>query len=560
MFLWSRSRRFGSEMTVWKRRGTVMGCSPHSPAFWPPTYGRSVTSSGVRLTELLASMSLATDLGLGQPPEHMLRAARIGMRLGERLGLDTAALAALYDVSILTYVGCPVYGNEIASVFGDDIDFRAHASDVDLGGFPAMIFMLRRAGSGTSAFNRARQAAGLMASGGRSVIEQMANHCSAAGVLAERLGLSAEVRAGIEQSYARWDGKGVPADLAGDALALSARISHIAETAEVLHRTAGMGEAMEVVRSRSGTHFDPEVVTALTTDPESLFDGIDEHTLDEILDVEPVERPMLTEDELDRALEAIGDFCDLRCPYFAGHAQGTAELVASAAALLQLPPAETTLARRAALVHDIGRFGVPGTIWDKPGALSATDRERMRMHVYYVERIFQRPEPLRRVGLLAATHHERMDGSGYHRGVAGPMISTPAKILAAADAYHAMTQARPHRAALSAENAAQELRAEANQGRLDPATTDAVLTAAGQKPSRSRAGGPAGLTTREAEVLGLLARGLPNKGIARQLGISPKTVSNHIEHVYTKLAVSSRAGAAMHAMKLGLVDSTSTEV
>jgi len=523
------------------------------------TYDRSVTSSGVRLTELFASVSLATDLGLGQPPEHMLRAARISMRLGERLGLDTAELATLYDVSILTYVGCPVYGNEAASVFGDDIDFRAHASEVDLGGFSAMIFMLRRAGSGTSAFNRAAQAARLMASGGRGVIEQMANHCSAAGVFAERLGLSAAVRAGIEQSYARWDGKGVPGNLAGDALALSARISHIAETAEVLHRTAGMGEAMEVVRSRSGTHFDPEVVTALTTDPESLFDGIDEHTIDEILDIEPVERPTLTEDELDRALEAIGDFCDMRCPYFAGHAQGTAEIVTSAAALLHVSPAETTLARRAALVHDIGRFGVPGTIWDKPGALSAADRERMRMHVYYVERIFHRPEPLRRVGLLAATHHERMDGSGYHRGVTGPMISTPAKILAAADAYHAMTQARPHRAALSAAEAAQELRTEANQGRLDPAATDAVLAAAGQKPSRSRAGGPAGLTTRETEVLGLLARGLPNKGIARQLGISPKTVSNHVEHVYSKLAVSSRAGAAMHAMKLGLVDSTSTE-
>jgi HD-GYP domain-containing protein (c-di-GMP phosphodiesterase class II) len=538
-----------------------MGRSPHGPgdATAADTYDHPVTSSGVRLSELLAAMSLATDLGLGQPPEHMLRSARIGMRLGERLGLDTDALATLYDVSVLTYVGCPVYGNEIATVFGDDIDFRSHASEVDLAGFSAMIFMLRRAGAGTSAFNRARQAAGLMASGGRGVVEQMANHCSAAGVFAERLGLSADVRAGIEQSYARWDGKGVPGGLARDTLALSARISHIAETAEVLHRTAGIDEAMDVIRSRSGTHFDPGVVAALTTDAESLFAGIDEHTIEEILDVEPVERPVLTEDELDGALEAIGDFCDMRCPYFAGHARGTAKLVAAAAELVQMPSAEATLARRAALVHDIGRFGVPGTIWDKPGPLSAADRERMRMHVYYVERIFDRPEPLRRVGLLAATHHERMDGSGYHRGTAGPMISLPAKILAAADAYHAMTQARPHRAALSPADAAQELRAEADQGRLDPAASDAVLTAAGQKPSRSRAGGPAGLTAREAEVLGLLAQGLPNKGIARQLGISPKTAGNHVEHIYTKLAVSSRAGAAMHAMKLGLVDSSSID-
>ncbi len=115
--------------------------------------------SGVRLSDLLVSLSLATDLGFGQPSEHMLRSARIGMRLGERLGLDTKELATLFDVSILTYVGCPVYGNEAALLFGDDIDFRADALEVDLAGFPAMVFMLRRAGHGTSAFNRARQAA-----------------------------------------------------------------------------------------------------------------------------------------------------------------------------------------------------------------------------------------------------------------------------------------------------------------------------------------------------------------------------------------------------------------
>lgn len=517
---------------------------------------RQMTSSGVRLTELLAAMSLATDLGLGQPPEHMLRAARISMRLGERLGLDTAQQATLYDVSVLTYVGCPVFGNETAEIFGDDIDFRARATEVELAGFPAMIFMLRRAGAGTSAFNRARQAAGLMATGGRAVVEQMANHCAAAGVLAERLGLSPEVRAGIEQSYARWDGKGVPGGLAGDALALSARISHIAETAEVFHRTAGTDAAVEVIRKRSGTHFDPELVAALQVDPVRLFDGIDENTVDEILDLEPIERPELTEAELDGALAAIGDFCDLRCPYFAGHARGTADLVTAAAALLRIPPAEVTLVRRAAFVHDIGRIGVSASVWDKPGPLTASDRERMRMHVYYVERIFARPPALRRVGQLAATHHERMDGSGYHRGVGGHLISRNAQILAVADAYHAMTQPRPHRAPLTPGDAARQLRDDADEGRLDPEVSEAVLAAAGQTTSRARIGAPGGLTTRESEVLRLLAQGVPNKGIARRLGISPKTVGNHIEHIYAKIDVSSRAAATMYAMSRGLLEPT----
>jgi HD-GYP domain-containing protein (c-di-GMP phosphodiesterase class II) len=517
-----------------------------------------MTDSGVRLTELLLSLSLATDLGLGQPSEHMLRAARISMRIGERLGLEPPDLGTLYDVSILTYVGCPVYGNESATLFGDDIDFRSRAVEVDLAGFPAMVFMLRRAGAGTSVLNRATQAMGLMATGGKQVVEQMANHCSAAGVLADRLGLDPAVQAGVEQSYARWDGQGVPSSLSGEDVALSARISHVAEACEVFQRTAGLDEALSMVRARTGTHFDPEIASVVGSDPQALFAGIDEDTVDEILDAEPVERPNLTDDELDRALEAIGDFCDLRCPYFAGHSRGSAELVALAAQALGLSPAEATMARRAASVKDVGRFGVPGTVWDKKGPLTGADRERMRMHAYYVERIFNRPGPLHRIGLLAATHHERGDGSGYHRGVGGPMLSTPARLVAAADAYHAMLQARPYREARTPDDAAAELRTDAREGRLDEAAVDAVLAAAGHAVARTRAGGPGGLTAREGDVLRLLTQGLPNKAIARELGISPKTVSNHIEHIYTKLGVTNRAGAAMRAMEQGLV-STAAE-
>jgi HD-GYP domain-containing protein (c-di-GMP phosphodiesterase class II) len=517
-----------------------------------------VSDSGVRLTDLLMSLSLATDLGFGQPPEHMLRSARIAMRLGGRLGLEPDELATLYDVSILTYVGCPVYGNEASALFGDDIDFRSHAVELDLAGFPAMVFMLRRAGSGRSAFDRVRQASAFMATRGSSMVEQMANHCSAAGVLADHLLLGPDVRNGIEQAYARWDGKGVPRDLAGDGLALSARIAHVAEACELFERTSGVDAAVDVARSRRGTHFDPAVVDAVAADPAPLFEGLAGDSSESVLAMEPRPRPELSEDELDRALEAIGDFCDLRCPYFAGHGRGTAELVAQAASFLAVPAAETRLVRRAALVHDVGRFGVPGTVWDKAGPLTTSDLERMRLHVYYVERIFSRPEPLRRIGLLAATHHERMDGSGYHRGVGAPMLSVPARLLAAADVYQALREPRPQRGAVDQDGAAGILRAEAREGRLDPAAVDAVLAAAGHSAGRVRAGGPAGLTARESEVLALLAEGLPNKSIARQLEISPKTVGNHLEHIYTKLGVTNRAGAAMEAMAHGLVGPTRT--
>jgi HD-GYP domain-containing protein (c-di-GMP phosphodiesterase class II) len=510
-------------------------------------------SSGVRLNEVLAAVSMATDLGLGQPSEHMVRSACLSMRIGERLGLDTAQLATLYDVSLLTYVGCPVYGNEAAMLFGDDIDFRAGTYEVDLGAFSGMRYMVGRAGRGTSLPGRVFRAGQFMVTRGSGVVEQMANHCSAAGLFAEQLGLTPEVRTGIELSYARWDGKGVPGGLAGERLSLAARISHVADAFEVLERTAGFDEALDIVRSRSGTHFDPQVVAALDGISAELPHDTSEHSLDELLERAPVDRPPLTEDELDHALAAIGDFCDLRTPCFAGHARGTAELATGAAAVMQLSAAETTLLRRAAHVHDVGRFGVSATILDKPGPLNSAETEHMRMHAYYVERIFSRPEPLARVGLLAATHHERMDGSGYHRSVGGVMLTNPSRLLAAADAYHAMTQPRPYRSAMTEEDAARELRAEATAGRLDRVATDAVLEAAGHRPSTARSGGPAGLTTRESEVLALLAGGLPNKGIAQQLGISPKTVGNHVEHIYAKLGVTNRAGAALLAMQHGLL-------
>ena len=288
-----------------------------------------------------------------------------------------------------------------------------------------MMFMLRRAGHGTSAFNRARQAAALMASGGSP-----GGPADGRPLLGCRRrsppawGSSEDVRAGIEQAYARWDGRGFPDDLSGTGVSLAARISHVAEACEVFERTAGVDAAVDVVRSRSGTHFDPEIAELVSTDPESLFDDLDHDTVDEVLAAEPV-----GPGSVDRRRARPGAGGDRRLLRPAVHLlrwarAGTADLVRGAAELMHMPAADARLAYRAALVHDVGRFGVPGSVWAKPGPLTANEQERVRLHVYYVERIFNRPEPLRRIGLLAATHHERMDGSGYHRGVGGAMLSS----------------------------------------------------------------------------------------------------------------------------------------
>jgi HD-GYP domain-containing protein (c-di-GMP phosphodiesterase class II) len=210
--------------------------------------------------------------------------------------------------------------------------------------------------------------------------------------------------------------------------------------------------------------------------------------------------------------------------------------------------------RRAALVHDLGRTGIPNTIWDKPGPLTASEWERVRLHPYYTERALARPEALARLGVVAAAHHERLDGSGYHRTLAAASLSPAARLLAAADAYHAMTEPRPHRPALEPAAAAAELRAEVRAGRLAGDAAEAVLGAAGHRVHVRRRSAPAGLTQREVEVLVLLARGASNKEIARALVIAEKTASSHVQHIYAKLDVSSRAAASLCAMRFGLLD------
>jgi HD-GYP domain-containing protein (c-di-GMP phosphodiesterase class II) len=211
--------------------------------------------------------------------------------------------------------------------------------------------------------------------------------------------------------------------------------------------------------------------------------------------------------------------------------------------------------RRAALVHDIGRTGVPNTIWDKPGPLSNAEWERVRLHPYYAERMLARPEALARLGAIAACHHERLDGSGYHRALPGSALSPSARILAAADAYHAMTRPRPHREALEPAQAAATLRDEVRAGRLDADAAEDVLKAAGHKPAGARERArPAGLTARELEVLLLVARGASSREVAEELTIAEKTARNHIERIYAKLDVSTRAEASLYAMRHGLVD------
>jgi HD-GYP domain-containing protein (c-di-GMP phosphodiesterase class II) len=513
--------------------------------------------SGLRLAELLAAFSLATDLGMGQPMEHVLRSWLIAGRLGERLGLDPGARVSLYYVMMLAWVGCVADTAEVATWFGDDIAFRGDSYRVDLAGLPLMAFTLGHAGAGTPLMHRLHLAASLALTGGRAVERGLMSHCLTTTQMAGRLGLPAEVCEPLRQVFTRWDAKGIPDGVGGEQIARPVRLFHLADTVEVFHRAGGVGAAVEMARARRGRHFDPEVVDLFCqTAPEVLADMDAVAECAALIEAEPGLRRQLSERELDSALEAVADFTDLRSPSRAGHSRGVAHLAATAAGLCGLPAPETVILRRAALVHDVGMHGVPASILDKPGPLTGAEAERMRLHSYWTERALARPAALARIGAIASLANERLDGSGYHRALPGAAIPATGRILAAADACRAMSEPRPHRPALSPKQIAGELRREVRSGRLAADAVDAVLAAAGQHRAKRRAG-PAGLTPREIEVLILIARGASTRRVARALGITAKTAETHIGRIYNKTGASTRSTATLFAMQHGLLEDLS---
>jgi HD-GYP domain-containing protein (c-di-GMP phosphodiesterase class II)/DNA-binding CsgD family transcriptional regulator len=508
---------------------------------------------GVRLAELLAVLSLGADLGMGQPMEHAMRQCLIALRLGDRLGLKRDEKTSLYYVSLIAWVGCHIDAYEQAKWFGDDLALKGDFRLRDMTGMAPLAFMASHLGAGKPLLERARMGARFLVNGHREVDDMLANHWYAADTLAEHLGLGQEVRATLFQTFERWDGKGVPSGSQGDEILPAARIVNLADVLEVFYRTAGEDGAVAVARERRGSQFAPDVVDLVVSEAGPLFSNLDGVTSwDAVIAAEPGLAQPLTERELGSALEAIADFTDIKSPFTLGHSRGVADLAVGGARELQLSSEAVEHVRRAALVHDMGRLGVSNSIWDKAGQLSAGEVERIRLHPYLTERMLAASPGLSALGATAVQHHERLDGSGYPRGLRADALTPSGRILAAADAYRAKLEPRPYRRPYDPGEAASWMRGEVRAGRLDGEAAEAVLRGAGH-PTRRRTSLPAGLTSREVEVLRLLALGLTNKGIASALIISPKTASRHVEHIYAKIGVSNRARASLFAVTHGLM-------
>jgi len=509
--------------------------------------------SSPRRAEVLAALSLGIDLGLGQPMEHMLRAAVIATRLADVLGLDAEQRAVVYYADLVAWIGCHADSPELSVVFRDEIEFRAGTYQVDMRGLQRAKFMLQRAAADRVAFDRGRNTAKFMISGRRQMAEILNSHYISAGALADRLGLGSHVRAAVHHTFERWDGSGLPRGVRGTAIPVEMRVVQIADVAEVRWREGGTDAAVAMVRRRSGTQFDPAIVSALVGHCAEIFADIpgDDAWRAALAEAPEGDRP-LTAPELDELLIALGDFVDLKSGFRHGHSRAVAALAAGAGQVMGLPADDIERLRRAAAVHDLGRLGVSNGIWDKSTPLSSAELERVRLYPYLTSRILGRVTGLGQVAALAGLHQELLDGTGYPKGVDGSFLSTPARILAVADRYQSLTENRPHRDALPSADAAAAVQRQARDGSLDPAVVSAVLTVAGHRPAQ-RAVRSSGLTAREEQVLALAAVGRSSRELAAELVITEKTVRNHLEHIYTKAGVSNRASASLFAVQHGIV-------
>lgn len=516
-----------------------------------------IASSGVRRAEILVALSLATDLTMGQPLEFALRSCALGMRLGRVLGLGDADLREVYCHALLRFIGCNSEAYSVAAVYGDDIALRRDFALIDPGNVAELATLvlrhLRNANSGASALNAAWSIASGLAAAAKLSAPVLSAHCEVAQRLAERLGLGEGVCRNLGQLYERWDGRGLPAGLKGEAIALPVRVVTFAQDVIVLRNAHGDDTAFAKLTARSGKAYDPKIVDRFLKRAGELLAGLDNlSSWPGVLALEPPPHVILSEQELDDACLAMADFADIKSPYTAGHSRAVGELAAEAARRCGLTPADAIVLRRAGHLHDIGQVALSAHIWNKAGALTDGEREQVRLHPYYGERVLARPAALAKLGAIVCQHHERLDGSGYHRAERASGLSPHGKILAVAEAYQSMIEPRCYRSAMSPETAAETLKREARGGRFDADAVAAVLAAAGHRIPAVRRDLVAGLTARELDVLRLIARGRSMKQMARELAISPKTVDNHTQRLYAKLGVKTRGGAILFAIEHGL--------
>lgn len=480
--------------------------------------------------DAVRAIAFIGDLAMGQPTDHSWRAACIARRLAAVCGGDDDLRDDAFIVALLRWSGCTANAHEFAQLFGDDVANRES--------------LLAMPSSG-SAFREHAQ------DHSAAFVTLSKIHCEVAGDIAELMGLKGEVQFALRHLFESYDGQGAPGGLAGDEVPPAVYLAAIASDVEIFHRVHGHAQACQLIAQRAGRLYPRPFADAAVAHAHRWLAELDHES-----DVERDVSSALALQDMHAPMEMLGDVIDLKLPWMSGHSRRVAALARDAAQRLGMNPSVQQRLYRAGLIHGIGRAAVPNLIWDTPSALTMSAWERVRLMPYWTSRAGRLLSALADEVAIASLAYERLDGSGYFRGLTAPDLALEARILAAAVAMTALRSPRPWRAAFTTAQARDQLLAEAERGRFDKSAVLALLPdeERGLMSKETTVATPSILTEREKEVLGYISLGASNKAVAQKLSISPSTVRTHVESVFRKLGCTTRAAATLKAAQLGLFE------
>lgn len=415
-----------------------------------------IAEAPIRVSEVISSLSYALDLTEGQPVGHSIRSCVFGMHIAKEIGLPLDSQGDLYYALLMKDAGCSTNASRMFQILGtDDIQAKRDVKTTDWTrvGWESLEYALSHVRTGAPFLERVRALFDLALHHKKNSQEMVQIRCERGSAIARRIGLSDASAAAIHSLDELWNGSGHPIGLRGEEIPLLARILNLAQTAEVFYSAYGSAAAVKVAQDRSGRWFDPDLVRAFCSlsKNESVWINV-QNASTKVLDLEP-HHDVVASDEatLDNICLAFADVIDAKSPFTYRHSTGVAGAAVAIARTLALSEPEITLIRRAALLHDIGKLSVSNTILDKPDNLTEAEWEVVRKHPAYSYEILKRIPNFGELSEIAGAHHEKLDGTGYFRGLQGDRLSLPARILVVSDIYDALASKRPYRDALPLE-------------------------------------------------------------------------------------------------------------
>ena len=430
-------------------------------------------AEGFRFSEVLSALSIVLDLVEGQPEGHAVRSCLIGMRVADRLGLNADTRSALFYALLLKDAGCSSNASKMSALFeADDMEVKRKVKTVDWTSLPsAALYTARAASPNGSLLKKAGRMYEFAVRGRKAAQELIQIRCERGAEITRLMGFPEETARAIRSLDEHWDGKGHPDGLRGEEIPLLARICGLAQTVEVFFNAHGPEGAEEVAVVRSGRWFDPALVEVLLAEAREggLWEDLSgDDAGREVARLEPADQTLeATPERVDLAARAFGEIIDAKSPFTYHHSEGVAKVAVAMGERSGFGPDATRDLMRAALLHDIGKLGVSNRILDKPGGLTDAEYAKIKQHPRLTYDILSRVGPFRPIAETAANHHEKLDGSGYHRGIGAEDLDLPSRILAVADIYAALSADRPYHKALPQERVLDILREESST-KLDP--------------------------------------------------------------------------------------------